>query len=217
MPTVASGLGAGSFNLAPTTAKSGGVISNSFAAGTTLANSYGAARSNAAFGDALAPTLLLNTSTNVFVGQDGATDGENGGFTCNVYELFLEFDTATQAGKSITAATLSVNVASDKSTTDFTLRATGLNYTAPVSTSAFVVGSSLSASPLATLATSSLTGVGNYTLTGSVLSAINNGSGSKTRVILYSSRTEANNVPSDGVLEYVNIAVAYCRLNVTVA
>lgn len=215
--TVAAGLAAGSYNLAPTsnTGHAFGFVS---AGGSSAADAYGAAARATTFNTAVGDKSASVSSISVSIGQYVAVNSVDGGFDSQVWEGFLEFDTQLQAGRSISAASLSLFISSDQSATNFTIQVVTKNFGTGVDISDYVpggAGNTLSASPIAGLSTIFTSSNNSFTLGTDISGSIN--TSGKTQLMLYSSRTQTNTTPTTGSNEYVVINPSSCRLNLTVA
>lgn len=156
--------------------------------------SSNAAYSTARSGSSLA--LIGPTTTDFYVGQ-------NTGYQC--YEGFISFDTSSiPDSATITAVELSLYVANDVSSTDFTIRARAYDWGASVDTGDWIAGASLPGNTLlAELSTSGLSvaAYSVFTSEAGFLAAISKTG--TTRIALSSSRHEAGNTPT--TFEYVRI------------
>lgn len=129
----------------------------------------------------------------------------NPDWRCN--EMFLEFDTGSEVpdGATVTVATLKLNVKSDQSVTDFTIKCAAFDWgTGDPTTADFRTAAQLAAlSPLlASLSTSGIgTGQKSLTSEAAFLSAINKTD--VTRLIVWSSRHENGDEPTGN--EYLEI------------
>lgn len=212
---VAAGLAAGSYTLSPTTNR-GYIVNNVFAGGTTLSDAYTAVRTNTT--TSAIPTLSAFTSSGTFVvGQNAATNSVDGGFDANVWESFFEYDTQVQSGLSITNATLNlfIPVGGKLTGTNFNVSVALFDFGTAVTTADFIVGSSLSSSPVAAVGTSFMSANASTGLSFSSTAGLN--SNGKSRIVVYSARTQVGTVPSDGVNEYIQLTPTSCTLSITVA
>lgn len=152
---------------------------------TSSASTYASARIGTG-------SLSSNTlNENNYVGQDAFSD--KSGTTYFVYQNFYRFDTSVLAGKTITAATLSIYLTNDQSATNFTINARLHSWGPTLTTADFdPPATSTTETLLATLATSSFSGNGSYNFTDVAMAANINQSG-YTEIALVSSRQEGNN------------------------
>lgn len=124
--------------------------------------------------------------------------------TYNCHQMFLEFDTSViPSGATVTAATLSVYVSNDYSTTDFTIQARAYDWGASLGTGDFIAGANLtnytllaSKSTAGGLATNAYTAL---TSEAAFLSAVNKGAGATTRLFLSSNRQEGEGTQPSGL------------------
>ena len=195
----AGGLGAGTYNLNPVTANSGYA--------ENLAGDYATAKSSTG-----ADGGVLTSFT---IGQTFIS-GDSDEYIC--HQGFLEFDTQIASGLSITAATLSLQVFSDESDTDFTIEAYTQDYGTTINGSDFIAAGATVPTIAASLSTASIgTGLKAMTTNGTVLHlGLNNtGTTGRSRIVLMSSRHRTSSTPTG--YERVGITVASCVLAITVA
>lgn len=120
-----------------------------------------------------------------------------------VMENFVEFDTSSLSGKSLSSATLYVWPTNRDNDASFTVEARLHDYSTTLTTADFVSGSNLSSKTLlATLADTAAT-PGAYRAFTDVAFPANINKTGKTRIVLASSEQRLNSAPGNGVNEFV--------------
>ncbi len=142
--------------------------------------------------------LTASVGAGLHVGQDFLGDSYGSQYDC--YETFLDFNLATLTG-TVSSATLSLGLALDVSTEDFTVEARTQDWGATLTTGDFVAGASLGGlTLLATLASSGIGAVDAYkamTESGTALKDAVVAAGVGTlRLILCSDKHRDNTTPT---------------------
>ena len=195
------------------TSNSGFIVSSvSGGGGPTIGQVYTDARSGPP-GTVNIPVLTTSVGSSLQVGQNASTDFVDGGFYAQVTQAFIEFDTALAVdAMSVFSATLRLYFITDNSTQDFDISVAARNYGTSLTDSDYVPGDSLPSTSFIYIPTSTIT----YNTTSTVqVTPLVNPSG-KTQLLIYSSGTQSNSTPADGVDESVTIALGFCTLTLMV-
>jgi len=194
------------------TSNSGFIVSSVSAGSPTLGQAYTDARSGPP-GTTNTPVLTTFVGSSVQVGQNAATNIVDGGFDASVNQTFIEFDTALAiAAMTVSSATLRLYFITDNSTQDFNISVAARNYGTSLTDSDYVPGDSLPSTSFIYIPTSLITS--GTTSTAQVTPLVN--PSGKTQLFIYSSRTQSNSTPADGVEENVTIALGFCTLTLMV-